>query len=124
MNGSIKRAPRIARSLAECASRMALSQSNKRQSMKGETLGENSNDASITTAVKTKLAEDRPATLTQVSVETSLRPVHLTGAVKGEFLRQRGAELAKGVKGVREVANDITVQANPQGARALGVQGR
>ena len=94
------------------------------QSMKGETLGENIDDASITTAVKTKLAEDRPATLTQVSVETSLRTVHLTGAAKDEFLRQRAAELAKGVKGVREVINDITVQANPRNARVLGVQGR
>jgi osmotically-inducible protein OsmY len=37
----------------------------------------------------------------------------LTGAVKDEFLRQRAAELAKSVKGVREVVNDITVQANP-----------
>jgi hyperosmotically inducible periplasmic protein len=83
------------------------------QSMKSETLGENIDDASITTAVKTKLAEDRPATLTQISVETSLRTVHLTGAVKDEFLRQRAAELAKSVKGVREVVNDITVQANP-----------
>jgi len=83
------------------------------QSMKGETLGENIDDASITTAVKTKLAEDRPATLTQIGVETNLRTVHLTGAVKDEFLRQRAVELAKGVKGVREVINDITVQASP-----------
>ena len=68
------------------------------QSMKGETLGENIDDASITTAVKTKLAEDRPGTLTQISVATSLRAVHLTGAVKDEFLRQRAADLAKSVR--------------------------
>src|SRR5438128_3635022 len=83
------------------------------QSTKGETLGEKIDDASITTAVKAKLAEDRPATLTQVGVETILRTVHLTGAVKDEFLRQRAAELAKGVKGLREVMNDTTAQANP-----------
>jgi osmotically-inducible protein OsmY len=83
------------------------------QSMKGETLGENIDDASITTAIKAKLAEDRPATLTQIGVETTLRTVHLTGAVKDEFLRQRAAELAKSVKGVREVVNDITIQTNP-----------
>jgi osmotically-inducible protein OsmY len=83
------------------------------QSMKGETLGENIDDASITTAVKTKLAEDRPGTLTQISVETTLRTVHLTGAVKDEFLRQRAAELAKSVKGVRDVTNDITIQTSP-----------
>ena len=79
------------------------------QSTKGETVGEKIDDASITTAVKAKLAEDRPATLTQVGVETTLRTVHLTGAVKDEFLRQRAADLARSVKGVREVVNNIMI---------------
>jgi osmotically-inducible protein OsmY len=78
--------------------------------MTGETAGENIDDASITTAVKAKLAAEKPATLTQVGVETNLRTVHLTGVVAGDALRQRAGDLATSVKGVREVKNDIQVR--------------
>jgi hyperosmotically inducible protein len=80
------------------------------QSMTGETAGENIDDTSITTAVKAKLAAEKPATLTQVGVETNLRTVHLTGVVPSDALRQRAGDLATSVKGVREVKNDIQVR--------------
>ena len=80
------------------------------QSMTGETAGENIDDTSITTAVKAKLAAEKPATLTQVGVETNLRAVHLTGVVASDALRQRAGDLASSVKGVREVKNDIQVR--------------
>jgi hyperosmotically inducible protein len=80
------------------------------QSMTGETAGENIDDTSITTAVKAKLAAEKPATLTQVGVETNLRTVHLTGVVASDALRQRAGDLASSVKGVREVKNDIQVR--------------
>jgi hyperosmotically inducible periplasmic protein len=80
------------------------------QSMTGETAGENIDDTSITTAVKAKLAAEKPATLTQVGVETNLRTVHLTGVVPSDVLRQRAGDLATSVKGVREVKNDIQVR--------------
>jgi hyperosmotically inducible protein len=80
------------------------------QSMTGETAGENIDDTSITTAVKAKLAAEKPATLTQVGVETNLRTVHLTGVVASDALRQRAGDLATSVKGVREVKNDIQVR--------------
>ena len=80
------------------------------QSMTGEMAGENIDDTSITTAVKAKLAAEKPATLTQVGVETNLRTVHLTGVVASDALRQRAGDLASSVKGVREVKNDIQVR--------------
>ena len=80
------------------------------QSMTGETAGENIDDASITAAVKTKLAGEKPATLTQIGVETNLRSVHLTGVVSSDALRDRATELARAVKGVRDVKNDIQVR--------------
>lgn len=80
------------------------------QSMTGETVGENLDDSTITTTVKAKLAAEKPATLTQVGVETNLRVVHLTGVVTSDALRDRAAELAKTVKGVRDVRNDIQVR--------------
>ncbi len=81
------------------------------QSMTGETAGENVDDASITTAVKAKLAAEKAASLTQIGVETTLRVVHLTGVVANDAHRQRAGELAGSVKGVREVRNDIQVRA-------------
>ena len=80
------------------------------QSMTGETAGENIDDTTITTAVKAKLAGKKASTLTKVGVETNLRTVHLTGVVTSEDLRQRAAELARSVKGVREVKNNIQVR--------------
>ena len=81
------------------------------QSMTGETAGENVDDASITAAVKAKLATEKAASLTQIGVETTLRVVHLTGVVASDAHRQRAGELAGSVKGVREVRNDIQVRA-------------
>ena len=80
------------------------------QSMTGETAGENLDDAAIMTAVKAKLAAEKPATVTQVGVETNLRMVHLTGVVTSDALRDRAAELTRTVKGVRDVRNDIQVR--------------
>jgi len=80
------------------------------QSMTGETAGETLDDTSITTAVKAKLAAEKVSTLTSIGVATNLRIVHLTGVIETEALRQRASELARGVKGVRDVTNDITVR--------------
>lgn len=80
------------------------------QSMTGKTAGENIDDTTITTAVKAKLAAEKVATLTSIGVETNLRIVHLTGVVETETLRQRAGELARSVKGVRDVTNDITLR--------------
>jgi len=80
------------------------------QSMTGETAGENVDDASITTAVKAKLAAEKATSLTQIGVETTLRVVHLTGVVASDANRQRAGELAGSVKGVHAIRNDIQVR--------------
>src|SRR5262249_19221749 len=80
------------------------------QSVTGETAGENIDDTTITTAVKAKLAGEKATTLTKIGVETNLRVVHLTGVVTSDELRQRAVELARSVKGVRAVKNDIEVR--------------
>ena len=79
-------------------------------SMRGDTAGENVDDAQITVAVKTKLAADRLASLTRVGVETNLRTVYLTGVVDSEETRLRAAEIAWSVKHVNGVVNHLTVQ--------------
>ena len=51
-------------------------------SMTGKTAGQNVDDASITASVKTKLAAEKPATLTKVDVDTNKGTVYLTGNVE------------------------------------------
>ena len=67
-------------------------------------------DASITAAVKTKLAGTSPATLLKVDVDTTNGIVQLNGTVDNERMRQRATELARQVDGVRRVVNNLRVQ--------------
>jgi hypothetical protein len=67
-------------------------------------------DASITAAVKTKLAGTAPSTLLKVDVDTTNGIVQLNGNVDNDKTRQRAAELARQVDGVRRVVNNLKVQ--------------
>ncbi len=78
----------------------------------GETLGQNIDDTTITTTVKSKLALEKVSSLTRVSVDTVKGVVHLTGIVETPELKQRAESIARGVDGVRNVVNNLQVQAN------------
>ena len=58
-------------------------------SMTGKTAGQNVDDASITASVKTKLAAEKPATLTKVDVDTNKGTVYLTGNVETPAIKER-----------------------------------
>jgi osmotically-inducible protein OsmY len=79
-------------------------------SMTGKTTSENIDDASITAAVKTRLASEKVATLTKIDVDTNKGTVYLTGNVENPEMKQRAADLARSVKGVREVVNNLKIQ--------------
>jgi predicted amino acid-binding ACT domain protein len=79
------------------------------QSMTGETLGENIDDAGITAAVKSKLAAEK-ITVTRIDVDTNRGVVALNGTVKSVTDRARVEELARQVKGVRDVVNNLRIQ--------------
>lgn len=79
-------------------------------SMTGKTAGQNVDDASITASVKTKLAAEKPATLTKVDVDTNKGTVYLTGNVETPAIKERATELARQVSGVREVVNNLKIQ--------------
>lgn len=83
---------------------------------KGETTGQYVDDASITTSVKAKLASDKTSTWTHVSVQTVRGTVYLTGIVDTPQARQRATELARQVKGVQGVKNEIQIQGAAKGA--------
>jgi len=69
-------------------------------------------DAALSTAVKTKLAAEKVQTLTSVDVDTAQGIVSLSGTVESEAVKQRAAELARQVEGVREVVNNLQVKAS------------
>jgi osmotically-inducible protein OsmY len=79
-------------------------------SMTGKSAGQNVDDASITTQVKSKLAAEKVATLTKVDVDTNKGTVYLTGNVENAAIKSRATEIARSVSGVREVVNNLTVQ--------------
>ena len=74
-------------------------------------VGEKMDDAKITTAVKTKLAADRVKNLVDVSVETDDGIVRLTGKVRTAEDKFEAERIARRTKGVREVRNELKVEA-------------
>jgi hyperosmotically inducible protein len=78
--------------------------------MTGKSAGENVDDASITASVKTKLAAEKPATLTKVDVDTNKGTVYLTGNVENADVKAKATALAQQVSGVREVVNNLKIQ--------------
>lgn len=78
--------------------------------MTGKSAGENFEDTRITASVKTKLAEEKVATLTKVDVDTNKGTVYLTGNVESAAVKARATEVAREVSGVREVVNNLKIQ--------------
>jgi osmotically-inducible protein OsmY len=80
------------------------------QSMLGKSSGETVDDASITAAVKTKLAAEKTATLTKIDVDTNKGTVYLNGNVENAAMKARAGDIARQVNGVREVVNNLKIQ--------------
>ena len=78
--------------------------------MTGESLGQNIDDTTITTTVKSKLAVEKASSLTRIGVDTVKGVVHLTGVVENPELKERAESVARGVGGVRGVVNNLQVQ--------------
>jgi osmotically-inducible protein OsmY len=79
------------------------------QAMTGETAGQNIDDGTLTTYVKTALAGERVNTLTRVGVETNNGIVVLTGEVETATEKSRAGTVASQVKGVKRVVNNLQV---------------
>ena len=82
------------------------------RSMTGKSAGTNIDDASITTAVKSKLVADKMSNLTRVNVDTNNGTVYLNGTVESAEQRTRAEQIAREAKGVRSVVNNLQVQKN------------
>ncbi|MDO9164722.1 MAG: BON domain-containing protein [Rhodoferax sp.] len=75
-----------------------------------ETVGAYIDDTAITTAVKARFAENKEVAATSISVETLNGTVMLSGFAKNATEKSMAETLARGVKGVKEVKNEIAVR--------------
>lgn len=74
-------------------------------------LGEVVDDSVITTKVKAAFVEDKTVSALNISVETYKGTVQLSGFANNLNEMSRAVELARGVKGVKSVKNDIRLKA-------------
>jgi len=72
--------------------------------------GKKVEDASITAAVKMKMANDETVSASRIDVDTSNGIVTLNGQVRSQAEADRAVQLAKEVDGVKMVNNNLTVQ--------------
>jgi osmotically-inducible protein OsmY len=75
-----------------------------------ESTGEYVDDSVITTKVKSLLAADDFLKSFQISVETFKGTVQLSGFVASREAVNKAAEIARSVKGVKSVKNDLIVK--------------
>ncbi len=75
-----------------------------------ETAGAYIDDAGITTAVKAKMVDDRTVAASSISVETLNGTVQLSGFAKSAAEKSQAETIARSVKNVRAVRNDIVVR--------------
>jgi osmotically-inducible protein OsmY len=75
-----------------------------------EGTGEYIDDTVITAKVKASLAADPTVKATEINVETFKGDVQLSGFVADPADAQKAATIARGVKGVTSVKNDVRVK--------------
>lgn len=75
-----------------------------------ETVGAYVDDAAITTQVKTRFVEDKNVAAASIKVETLNGTVMLSGFAKDMAEKQAAERIARSVKGVQSVRNEIVVR--------------
>ena len=75
-----------------------------------ESVGAYIDDAGITTLVKSRFFEDKDVAGSSISVETLKGTVMLSGFAKSATERNKAESIARGVKGVTSVRNEIAVR--------------
>ncbi len=75
-----------------------------------ETVGSYIDDAGITTLVKTRFVENKQVDAASIKVETLNGTVMLSGFAKNGAERTSAEAIARGVKGVVAVKNEIAVR--------------
>jgi osmotically-inducible protein OsmY len=75
-----------------------------------QTMGAYVDDATITTRVKARFAENKTVSATSIGVETLNGTVQLSGFAKSAAEKSTAETIAKGTPGTKAVRNDIVVR--------------
>ncbi|MDR7306555.1 BON domain-containing protein [Rhodoferax saidenbachensis] len=75
-----------------------------------ETVGAYVDDTAITTAVKSRFVENKTVDAAAISVETLNGTVMLSGFAKNTSEKLTAETIARGVKGVKAVKNEIAIR--------------
>ena len=75
-----------------------------------QTVGSFIDDATVTTRVKARLAEDPVVSAAAIKVETLNGTVQLSGFAKSSLERSQAETVARSTPGVQSVRNDIIIQ--------------
>ena len=75
-----------------------------------EGTGEYIDDSAITTKVKAEILADSSLKVFQINVETFKGEVQLSGFVDSAQAKAKAGEVARGVKGVKSVKNNLAVK--------------
>jgi osmotically-inducible protein OsmY len=92
------------------ASKPAKEQSPAATTKKGESPGEYVDDSVITTKVKAAVLEESSLKSAEINVETYKGIVQLTGFVRSRADINKAVAIARGIKGVTSVKNDMIVK--------------
>ena len=74
------------------------------------TVGAYVDDTAITTSIKSRFVENKIVDAAAISVETLNGTVMLSGFAKNALERNKAESIARGVKGVTSVRNEIAVR--------------
>lgn len=77
----------------------------------GAAAGDKIDDATITAKVNASLAADKDLSAIKIDVDTQNGVVTLSGPAPTATARERASEIARGIKGVNSVNNQLTVKA-------------
>ncbi len=75
-----------------------------------ESVGEYIDDTALTTKVKASIINEPTLKSTEINVETFKGDVQLSGFVNSQEDVNKAVEVARGVKGVKSVKNDMRVK--------------
>jgi osmotically-inducible protein OsmY len=75
-----------------------------------ESVGAYVDDTGITTLVKSRFFEDKDVAGTSISVETLNGTVMLSGFAKSNLERNKAETIARAVRGVKSVKNEVSVR--------------
>ena len=77
---------------------------------RNQTVTEKTEDGWITTKIKSEFALDKLVSATNIRVNTDNGVVHLSGPAKNQAEADRAIQIARNIKGVKAVRNDMQIQ--------------